>query len=88
MKRRRNLFQELMDEHIRLPGVPQLVVTRGYAYQWLLMCGYDPAVKGFGSIDYAVFSPKPLEGPLMDLEPYREFLDGVLADLRTIRIAQ
>ena len=80
------LFQELMDEHIHLTGVPQLVVTRGYNYSWLLKCGYDPSERGFGSIDYAVFAQKPTTEPLTDLVPLTVFLSGVLADITKKRI--
>jgi hypothetical protein len=35
MSHGKQFFQELMDEHIYLPGVIGVIVTRGWAYQWM-----------------------------------------------------
>ena len=48
------LMDKMMAEPIRLPGAPQIVVTRGWAYQWLKSLGY-PLQGGYGSVDYMVF---------------------------------
>jgi len=56
-----------LDEHIYLPGAPHIVVTRRYAYHWLLAAGCDPRERGFKSVDYLAFFPSPLDEPLTDL---------------------
>jgi hypothetical protein len=61
-------FQSLMDEHVHLPGVGGVVVTRGFAYSWMKETGCDPSARGFGSMDYAIFGQKALNNPLTDLE--------------------
>jgi hypothetical protein len=71
-QRRRNVIDEIMDEPIRLPGAPQVIVTRGWAYQWLKGLGYptDPRGRPFSSIDYMVFGGSrlnPVDEPLTDL---------------------
>lgn len=72
-RRRETLMDQVMAEPIPLPGAPQLIVTRGWAYQWLKKLGY-PLVGGFGSVDYMVFGGRNLHSspePLTDLnEPW------------------
>lgn len=82
----RRAADSVLDEHIRLPGVPQIVVTRQYAYRWLLAAGYDPRARGFASMDYLVFYPGPLDEPLTDVtEPgTARFLNAVAADIRAM----
>lgn len=68
---RQNIVDRVMAEAIRLPGAPQLIVTRGWAYQWLKSLGYntDPRA-GFASVDYMVFGGRnfrPVAEPLTDL---------------------
>lgn len=68
---KRNIVDEIMNEPIRLPGAPQVIVTRGWAYQWLKKLGYptDPRV-GWGSVDSMVFggrNMRPVDEPLTDL---------------------
>jgi hypothetical protein len=69
MARKPTFMDELMNEHIPLPGCPQIIVTRGWAYQWLKdRLGYDPSARGFASIDYLVFGRrKSVALPLTDL---------------------
>jgi len=58
----------LFDEHVRLPGCPDLIVTRGWAYLWLRdACGHDPLARGFASLDYLVFGRRAVDVPLSDL---------------------
>jgi hypothetical protein len=65
---RNQFFQELMDEHIYLPGCPQIVVTRGWAYSWLRdKLGWNPSERGFGSLDYVIFRPDATNEPLTEL---------------------
>ncbi len=57
-----------MDEHIQLPGCPQVIVTRGWAYRWLRdNLGYDPKARGFASLDYLAFGRREVAEPLTDL---------------------
>jgi hypothetical protein len=55
---RKRFMNELMAEPIAMPGAPDLIVTRGQAYDFLKAEGY-PLVGGFGSVDYMVFGRKP-----------------------------
>lgn len=69
--RRVNVIDVVMSEAIRLPGAPFVIVTRGWAYQWLKRLGYatDPR-KGFASVDYMVFGGSrmtPVDEPLTDM---------------------
>jgi hypothetical protein len=77
-------MNRILREHIRLPGAPQIVVSRAYAYRWLLAAGYDPRARGFASVDYMVFYPGPLDEPLTDLEAPETaaFLSAVERDMR------
>lgn len=68
MSKTHPIIQAVMDEHIQLPGCPQLIVTRGWAYRWLRdELGYDPTARGFASLDYMVFGRKETKEPLTDL---------------------
>lgn len=53
--RNQNLVSRLMVEHVRVPGFPQIVVTREFLYGFLRGCGWNPCERGFGSIDYMAF---------------------------------
>lgn len=70
-------IDRIMAQHIRLPGCPQIVVTRGFAYNWLKDTGMNPSRRGFGSIDYLVHAPTALDAPLTDLDSVADFLAGV-----------
>lgn len=69
--KKRNAIDEIMAEAIRLPGAPNIIVTRGWAYQWLKKMGYNTDPKaGFASIDYMVFGGSrmtPVNEPLTDM---------------------
>lgn len=71
--KRRNIIDEVMNEHIPMPGCPQLIVTRAAAWQFLAELGYDQQPKAgtrgprFDTVDYMVMSKKPLNEPLSDL---------------------
>lgn len=77
---RRNIMDEIMAEPVEMPGFPQLIVTRGFACQWLGDCGWSPAETGFGSLDYIVFSKRPIESPLMSVEMRDRYLAQVRED--------
>jgi hypothetical protein len=63
------IIQAVMDEHVALPGCPEIVVTRGWAYRWLTTTlGFDPKERGFGSVDYMVFGRREVDAPLSDLD--------------------
>lgn len=62
----------VMAEPIRMPGAPQLIVTRGWAWQWLKRMGYETDCrKGpFATVDYMVFGGTrltPVNEPLTDM---------------------
>lgn len=60
-------MQAVFDEHITLPGAPQIVVTRGTAYRFLRYnLGLDPSARGFASMDYLVFARPEVAAPLTD----------------------
>ena len=63
---RRTIIDEVMAEHIFMPGFLDMIVHRGFAYQWLKDCGWNPSERGFGSLDYQVFSKRPVEYPLTE----------------------
>lgn len=67
-RRRHNIMDEIMAEPVRMPGFPQLIVTRAFAWDWLAELGYRPNERGFGSMDYMVFGKPPVELPMTDLE--------------------
>ncbi len=52
---RTTLMDRLMNEHVRMPGVPGLIVTRAYVYFWAVNHGYDRHAHGFGSAEYLAF---------------------------------
>ena len=75
--RRPNAIDALMAEHIQLPGAPQIIVTRGWAYTFFRdELGYDPHARGFASLDYLVFGKRATEQPLTDMtiQPVRATL--------------
>lgn len=66
-----DVIDKVMAEPIQMPGCPQLVVTRAFAWQWLKRMGYNPDPRaGYASIDYMVFGGsrmKPCDEPLTDM---------------------
>lgn len=87
--RKPTFMDELMAEPIPLQGVLGVIVTRGFAYQWLKDCGFDPSDRGYASLDYMVFSHKASTEPLTDLtEPSTmRFLTSVQNCIRKDREA-
>ena len=74
-------FQELMDEHVIMPGCPQLVVTRGFVYSFLTdKLGYDKSERGFGSVDYLTFRREAVNAPLSDLTQYEGLFAMMIRD--------
>lgn len=61
-----SILDRIMDEHICLPGFPQIIVTRGWLYQFLKSRGWCPCERGFTSLDYAVFGPRRCEAEATD----------------------
>lgn len=62
------LLRRVLDEHVRMPGYPQLVVTRFYLYGFLTAtCGFDRHDRGFVSADYLAFGRPAVTEPLSDL---------------------
>lgn len=56
MKRKQSLLDKLMAESVEMPGFPQIIVTRGWLYQFMRSYGWPESERGFGSLDYTVFS--------------------------------
>jgi hypothetical protein len=79
-KRSQDYFTRIMNENILFPGTTFLVTSRGFAYSWLKAQGWSESERGFGSLDYTIFSKKPVDAPLSD-EAFRdEFLNKVQGD--------
>lgn len=62
----RSLLSKIMAEHVEMPGFPQLIVTRGFIYQWLKSLGWNESERGFSSLDYAVFARKAVDHELTE----------------------
>lgn len=60
-------------------GMPQIVVTRGFCYQWLKANGWDRKAKGFASLDYAAFGRPTTDAALTD-EAERDSLLSLMAE--------
>jgi hypothetical protein len=67
-------LNEFMSEHIHVPGVPQLVVTRGFLYRYLRGLGWSDSERGIGSLDWTVLAARKTDEPLTDPEIRDEFL--------------
>lgn len=76
--KRQTLLTELMNEAVEFPGLPQIITTRGFAYQWLKDCGWNESERGYGSLDYIVFARKAVDLPLYD----GVLRDNLLAQVR------
>lgn len=61
-----SIMDRLMSEAVRMPGFPQLIVTRHFLYHWLTGCGWSPSERGFASVDYYTFAAKKVDAPLTD----------------------
>lgn len=76
---------QLMNEHVRLIGVPQVIVTRAYQREWLISTGFDGPAEGIGSLDWMVFGVSAVREPLTDLIPLARFLgyvrENILGDI-------
>ena len=68
------LSHQVLNEHIRMPGVPQLIVERGFAHHWWGGGRWTGPKHGIGSLDYAVYSAKAVSDPLTDLDTRNEML--------------
>ena len=84
---RSKFMDELMAEPIRLPGCPDVIVTRSVAYHFLLNLGFDPHDKGFGSIDYMVFGRPAVDLPLSDMSWVQPFMDRSVEFEKSRRVA-
>lgn len=82
--KRRRFLDELMAEPIRMPGCPDLIVTRDQAYVWLRTQGYptDCRLTRFGSVDYMVFHQPPIDLPLSG-DAERERMLAYMAEVET-----
>jgi hypothetical protein len=59
-----NILTRIMDEHVEMPGFPQIIVARGFCYQWLKARGWKESERGFGSLDYTAFARRAVDLPL------------------------
>ena len=64
--RRVRPIDAIMNEQIPMPGFPQIIVTRGFAHQWLRAHGWDESEHGYGSLDYSIFQTRATSEPLTD----------------------
>ena len=71
------LYHQVLNEHIRMPGMPQLIVERGFAHRWWgggRWAGPNSPSYGLGSLDHAVYAAKAVSDPLTDLDTRNEML--------------
>lgn len=52
---RLTVMDQIMSEPVRFPGFPQIIVTRGWAYQYFVNHGWSPAERGFSSMEWMIF---------------------------------
>jgi hypothetical protein len=71
---KRSTIDGIMTEHIRLPGAPMLIVTRGFANRWLKKLNIGLPLL---SRDRMTFLPEATDEPLSDLEMHADFLASV-----------
>jgi hypothetical protein len=65
-----------------MPGVPQLIVERGFAHQWWDGGRWTGPKHGLGSLDHAVYASKAVSDPLTDLDTRNEMLAGLGESLK------
>jgi hypothetical protein len=76
----RKIVQEVMDQPIRLPGCPQFIVTRGWAYAWFRdQVGMDQSKRGPYSLDAIIFGAQSSAEPLSDVVEYEPQLTALAA---------
>jgi hypothetical protein len=85
-KQNGSAIDRIMGEHIGLPGVAGIIVTRAFAWQFMLDCGDNPKMRGQCSMDFAVFFPPPLDEPLTVITP--ELSDWLQSVSNTYRAQQ
>lgn len=76
-KRRVNIMDLVMAEHVEMPGFPQIIVTRDWLYQWLKGCGWNPCDRGYSSLDYIVFGRKSVDLSLYTDERRDFYLNAI-----------
>lgn len=67
------IVERLMGEHVPMLGMPQVIVTRAFCYQWLKARGWNDGRPNhsqngycFQSLDYAAFGRAATSAPLTD----------------------
>lgn len=65
-KTEHRILSKIMAEHVKMPGFPALIVTRGFIYQWLKSLGWRERERGFSSLDYTVFARHAVDKELTD----------------------
>ncbi len=88
-KRTRTAAETFLDQHIALPGVPSVVMSRANAYTWFAQeVGMDTSAKGFGSLDHLVFGARAIAAPATEMtEDVRAFLSSVAVAMRQLNAA-
>lgn len=72
------ITDRFMAEHVLVPGMPQVIVTRGFLAGWLRRSGAVTDKTGYGSIDYMAFGRHKTDEPLTP-EPERDRLLAILS---------
>jgi hypothetical protein len=75
------LLDTMMSEHVEMPGFPQVIVQRGWLYQFLKGCGWSESERGFASLDYTVFARKAVDLPLTEPAQRDYWLNKVRAEI-------
>lgn len=76
----RKLVDNLMNEHVRFPGFPQIIVPRYFIYEYLRDCGWDVCKRGFGSVDYIYMAARVVDEPLTEESERDRLLASVRSD--------
>lgn len=82
MALKKSFIDEIMNEPIRMPGFPALIVTRAEARAWFRRAGWnlDQRTEEGQSVDRMVFLPASVDEPLSDVD-YR---DHIFAELKRL----
>lgn len=72
----------IMAEPIHTPGFPQIIVTRGFAYEWFKSLNWPESERGFGSLDYMIFAAPVAKLELTEADARDYWLAKVADDFR------
>ena len=77
MSRKQTILDRVMAEHIRMPGMPQLIVTRGFAWEHFSALGWIADKRGRESLDRMVFTARETDEALTDETVRDSWLDSL-----------